>query len=241
MEELRLRRFSACLLLLLTPLFLSASDTVRLAAEDSWPPFATENGDGISRTIIEKAYAYSDTKVEFVVVPYARALSMVESGEVDGAFNVTKQASTETKFAFGELPLLNVSASFYYPRNGNLNYQSIADVPNGTSIATIIGYEYGDAYSAHKHRFEESRVASQEQIIKLLMSKRVDMAIMFDEVASFTLEQMQLKPDSIDKGNINHTSDIYVAFNKKLADSKKIRALDKGLKAINAESAFITP
>lgn len=235
-----MRRFGLSFLLLFSWL-ASAGDTVRLAVENSWPPFAKDDGEGISRTIIEKAYSFSDVKVEFVVVPYARALSMAEAGEVDGAFNVTKQKSTEDTFTFGKMPLLNVSASFYYPKNSQLDYQSISEVPKGTRIATIIGYEYGDRYTEHQDKFEESRVASQTQIIKLLMSNRVDMAIMFDEVASYTLEEMKLTLNSIKKGKINHTSEIYVAFNKELAGSNKVIQLDKGLKIISSGSAFITP
>ena len=221
--------------------FLSTAKTVKLAVEDSWPPFADKLGEGISKSIITKAYAYSGIEVEYIVVPYARALSMAEQGEVDGAFNVTKQDSTTAIFAFGNEPLLNVSASFYYPKNSTLNFNTSADIPSGTKVATIIGYEYGDGYSKHQHRFLESRVASQTQIVKLLQSKRVDMAIMFDEVAAHTLEEMGLTEQSIRRGKINHTSDIYVAFNKRLAGSKKIKNLDVGLKAIRQESAFITP
>lgn len=217
------------------------ANVVKLAAEDSWPPFAKQDGSGISKAIIEKAYAYSGTKVEFVTVPYARALLMAEQGKVHGAFNVTKQASTEDLYAFGELPLLKVSASFYYPPNSKHNYKSLAEIPNDTAIATIIGYEYGNEYEKHKKRFSESRVSSQTQIIKMLMIGRLDMAIMFDEVAAYTLGEMGLSKDAIVKGEINHTSDIYIAFNKELKNSEIIKKLDLGLKAIEQESAYITP
>ena len=218
-----------------------AAESVKLAVEDSWPPFAKRNGEGISKTIIEKAYSYSGTKVEFVVVPYARALNMAEAGEVDGAFNVSKQTSTEKLFHFGKEPLLNVSASFYYRPSSKLNYQSVNDIPSGTKIATILGYEYGDDYTKNQSRFTESRVATQRQIVKMLLSGRVDMAIMFDDVASYTLEEMGFQPAVLKRGALNHTSEIYVAFNKKLAGSNKVQLLDKGLKAIKNESAFITP
>jgi polar amino acid transport system substrate-binding protein len=220
---------------------LKAQETVILAAEDSWPPFAKSNGEGISKSIIEKAYAYSGMDVQFVIVPYARALNMAQAGEVDGAFNVTKQGSTEAKFHFGEEPLLRVSASFYYSPSSKLNYKSVSEIPEGTKIATILGYEYGDSYTQNQARFTESRVATQQQIVKLLLSGRVDMAIMFDEVASYTIDEMGFEQSVLRKGALNHTSEIYVAFNKKLKGSEKVRKLDLGLKAIRDESAFVTP
>lgn len=217
------------------------SEVITLAAENSWPPFAKKDGSGISKTIIEKAYGYSGHTVKFITVPYARALNMAKRGSVDGAFNVTKQASTEADFAFGERALLKVSASFYYPKASKLSYTNSNSIPRGTSVATIIGYEYGDNYEKNRERFDEVRVATQAQIVNLLKAGRVDMAIMFDEVASFTLEQMKLPAGEIKKGHINHTSDIYVAFNKSLANSSIIKDLDLGLKAIGKESAYITP
>lgn len=217
------------------------AEVVKLAAEDSWPPFAKPDGSGISKAIIEKAYSYTGTKVEFVTVPYARALLMAEQGKVHGAFNVAKQASTESSYAFGEYPLLQVSASFYYPPNSELDYSELSDIPDNTSVATIIGYEYGNQYEAHKGRFLESKVSSQRQIIKMLMIGRIDMAIMYDDVAAYTLDEMGIDKSDIIRGKLSHTSDIYIAFNKELANSEVISKLDIGLKAIEQETMCATP
>ncbi len=208
-----------------------AQTSITLAVENSWPPYADQNGNGISKQILQKALAHQGVQVSFVTVPYARALHLAEIGKVDGAFNVTKQASTLKKFAFGQEPILIASASYYYSKNTRFDYKSVTDIPSGTSIAVILGYEYGDKYEQQRHRFDEVKVSSQEQIIKLLRSNRVDMAIMFDEVASYYLKQMQLSEHAISKGHINHTSDIYVAFNKEKALEDVIKKLDSGLKA----------
>jgi polar amino acid transport system substrate-binding protein len=106
-----------------------------------------------------------DVKVHIYVLPYARALKMTESGELDGVFNVTKQASTIEKFNFHQTPLLNANASFYYPLDSRLNYKSINEIPDSTTIALIINYEYEDKYEATRDRFNEVRVSKQKQII----------------------------------------------------------------------------
>lgn len=207
-----------------------ADEKLLLAAEDSWPPFSRSDGEGISQQIIKKACATAGINVEFIVVPYARALQMVKANEVDGAFNVTKQQSTLSEFKFGQEPLLQAPASFYYPSHSQLNFKSISDVPNNTVIALILGYEYGELYEANRQRFKEIRVSNQTQIINLLLRNRVDMAIMFDDVAEYYLSQMQLANDSIKKGNLNHVSDIYVAFNRSPELQSVIDKLDTGLR-----------
>jgi polar amino acid transport system substrate-binding protein len=46
------------------------------------------------------------------------------------------------------------------------------------------------------------------------------MAIIFDEVAKDTMTNMGLKHSSIKQGQINHQSDIYVAFSKNVTAKK---------------------
>ena len=217
------------------PAVSTAEYRVKLAVENSWPPYSNGSGDGISMDIIQLAFDKVGVDVEFVVVPYARALRMTQSGEVDGAFNVTKQNSTIDNFVFGEVPILQANASFYYHKESNLNFNTVDEIPAGTSIALIIDYEYGELYEKSRKRFNEVRVSSQIQIIKLLQLKRVDMAIMFDGVAKHYLSELELSEDEIKQGKTNHTSDIYVAFNKRKELGKVIALLDEGLLKMSAE------
>lgn len=209
-----------------------SASKVTLAVENSWPPYSDSQGNGLSKNIIKKAYQAVNIDVDFIVVPYARALHMVKIGSVDGAFNVTKQANTERVFSFGEEPLLQAKASFYYHKNSMLDFSSAKNIPDNTIIALILGYEYGDTFQKNKHRFQEIRVATQEQVINLIQKKRVDMAIMFDEVAKDTMTNIGLAHSAIKQGQINHQSDIYVAFNKKHETTNVIKLLDKGLRLI---------
>jgi len=206
-----------------------AQESIMLAVENSWPPYANEKGDGISKEIIKRAYNSVNVKVEFIVAPYARAVLMAENGEVDGVFNVTKQKSTLDMLNFGKTPILQVSASFYYHKNSEMNFNSVNDIPEEASVGVIIGYEYGDDYQKNKDRFINVQVSKQEQLIKLLMSKRIDMAIMFDDVAKAKLSKMGLIQHDIKKGEVNHISDIYVAFSKKKNTRIAMKLLDQGL------------
>lgn len=208
---------------------LTAGESILLAVENSWPPYADKNGNGISKDIIKAAYNSVGVEVEFIAVPYARALKMAELGQVDGAFNVTKQLSTMEKFNFGHSPILQASASFYYHKESPLNFSSSNDIPTGSSIGLIIGYEYGDLYEKNKSRFTEFRVTNQVQLIELIRNNRIDLAIMFDEVAKFKLKEMALEQTVIKKGLVNHISDIYVAFSKVKDTKNAVKLLDAGL------------
>jgi polar amino acid transport system substrate-binding protein len=206
-----------------------AQESIILAVENSWPPYANENGSGISKEIIQTAYNSVNVKVEFIVVPYARAVLMAENGEVDGVFNVTKQKSTIDILNFGEAPILQASASFYYHKNSEMNFNSVNDIPKEISVGVIIGYGYGHNYQKNKDRFVKVEVSKQEQLIKLLMSKRIDMAIMYDDVVTAKLSKMGFSQHDIKKGDVNHIIDIYVAFSKKKNTRIAMKLLDQGL------------
>jgi polar amino acid transport system substrate-binding protein len=204
-----------------------AVETLTLAAENSWPPYSDKNG--ISKDIIQAAYKAVNVKVKFIAVPYARALKMTELGQVDGVFNVTKQKNTTDIFNFGNTPIFQATASFYYRHDSTINFTSTNEIPNGTSVGVIIGYEYGDNYEANKGRFSEVRVANQIQLIELLIKKRIEVAIMFDEVVKSKLEEMGLTLKAIKKGETNHKSNIYVAFSKLKNTHHAMKLLDEGL------------
>jgi polar amino acid transport system substrate-binding protein len=208
----------------------AALETITLAAENSWPPYSDEAGNGISKKIIQAAYNAVNIHVKFIVVPYARALKMAKNGQVDGAFNVTKQKSTVDLFNFGEIPILQANASFYYHNDTLINFTSADDISKKTSVGVIIGYEYGDNYEKNRNRFKEVRVANQIQLIKLLKKKRIDVAIMFDDVVKSKLSDMGLQPNDIRKGKLHQKSDIYVAFSKSKNTRNAMKMLDKGLK-----------
>ncbi|UUO24816.1 amino acid ABC transporter substrate-binding protein [Colwellia sp. M166] len=215
-----------------------AKEVIMLGVENSWPPYSDSDGNGISKDIITKAFRAVELEVEFVVLPYARALKMTKDGILDGAFNVTKQISTIKQFNFHDVPFLKASASFYYPPNSSLDYQRLADIPDDIIIGLIIGYEYGDDYEKHRQRFNEVRLAKQSQIIEMLQSKRIDMAIMFDEVAAYSLQQLNLSSSVIKQGAINHISDIYIAFSKSRDTDNIIKAFESGLKKLNNEAVY---
>jgi polar amino acid transport system substrate-binding protein len=223
-----IRNLASIIILVLSQNCL-AIESITLAAENSWPPYSDKNGNGISKSIIQAAYKAMNVEVKFIAVPYSRALKMTEHGQVDGAFNVTKQKSTIEKFNFGDIPILQATASFYYHNDSTVNFTSTNEIPDSTSVGVIIGYEYGNNYERNKSRFKEVAVANQEQLIQLLKKGRIEVAIMFDEIVKNKLESMGLRANDIRKGQVNHKSDIYVAFSKSKDTRDALKLLNEGL------------
>lgn len=217
----------------------SPAPVLRVGAEDGWPPYADAQGRGLSTDIVKAAFAAAGLEVNIETKPYARVLRELDSGHLDAGYNVVPQMSTEQRFIFGSVPVLTATVSFYYPPGAVKSYQSVADIPTGTRIASIIDYEYGDRYEAQRGRFREYKVMRQSQIIRMLMAGRVEMAIMYDRVAEHTLKRMDLPADTVVRGSLNRTSNVYVAFSRKNPRSAEYAArLDEGLLKIRQDGTY---
>lgn len=218
---------------------VKSDQVVRIAAENSWPPFSGRRGLGLSQKIASEAFAVTGYRLDLIVVPYARALRLVDQGEVDGCWNVTRQANTEERFHFGTEPLLQADVSFIYRANNVYDFTTIADIPTGTKIGVIIGYEYGDEFELHKDRFQITSVPSQKSLLYMLSAGRFDMVLMFDEVFAFKLAELKLKPAGYVKGNNFYRSDIFIAFNASSPRSHILsQALDKGLQYLHKTGRY---
>ena len=209
-----------------------ASDPVRihLGAENSWPPYSDANGEGISTRLIKAAFAKSNLTATFQVLPYARVLHDLESGKIDGGYNVTLQSTTKDKYIFGKEPLIKVEAYWFFIPGTHPTVKSIENIPSTFRVGVIRDYEYGDIYENHRHRFKEIQVSQQSQIIRMLKQGRIDAAVMFDREAEFALKEMNWDTTIFDKRFLNHSGDVYLAFSPKNPRARWLAEhLDKGL------------
>lgn len=211
---------------------------IRIAAEDNWPPFSDHQGRGLSEQLVKAAFANQGYQITTVVVPYARALYSTRQGDTDACWNVTRQHNTEQEFTLNKIPLFTADSSFYYylkPRP----YPSVAQIPNGAVVGVILGYEYGDLYEQHKHRFHLVQVSTHTQLIGLLNSGKLDLAIFFDDVLRYYLRQEGIKAQHIQRGKLNYRSEIYLAFSKdNPQSSKRAAALDAGITELKKSGVY---
>jgi polar amino acid transport system substrate-binding protein len=212
---------------------------IHLGAEDSWPPYSDAQGQGISTNLIKAAFAKVGLTPTFQVLPYSRVLHDLQSGKIDGGYNVTLQATTKDKYIFGEVPLANVKAYWFFIPGKHPNIKSIADVPEEFRVGVIRNYEYGDVYEQHRPRFAEVQVSQQSQIIRMLKQERIDAAVMFEREAEFALKEMKLDATIFDKRFLNHQGDVYVAFSHKSPRARWLaQQLDKGLLMIKETGEY---
>ncbi len=218
---------------------LDKTISIRLGAEDSWPPYSNEHGQGISTELIKAAFAKSGVTPGFQTLPYARVLHDLDSGKIDGGYNVTLQSTTKNRFLFGAVPLLSVESYWFFKPDSFADIKRIEDIPVKFRVGIIRDYEYGDIYEQHRHRFTEIQLTQQSQIIRMLQQGRIDAAVMFDREAEFALDKMGLDQSTLEKRFLNHRGDVYLAFSHKSPRAIWLaQEFDKGLLMLKASGEY---
>lgn len=216
---------------------ITNKQTIKLAAEDNWAPFARATGTGISHSLINSAFSRVGIDVNSIVVPYSRGLVMAQKGLVDGVFNLVKEKSTQDHFIFGNEPLFSATASFYQNTNSPIQVSDKWQLPPNTKVGIIDGYEYGDQLLLLPN-IHILKLSNHNQLINLLLLDRIDLAIMYDLVAEQYIGQMGVSAD-IKQTFTNHTGQVYLAFSKKNPEAESLaKLLDSGLNALKQDGSY---
>jgi len=199
---------------------------------------------GFSSHIIEESFARQGHKVEFVFLPWKRALLEAKLGHYDASSWWVYSEERAADFIFSDAVLERTVAFLY---NKNINYEfdwKDMDDLSGMRIGLTRGYHYTDELvafrKAKKALFEE--VNTDEQNLRRLLLGRIDIFPM-NVVAGMELLRTKFAPDVIDQLNfhprpLNTTSGLLL-FPKVNKRSKQIRNIfNTGLKSIREDGTY---
>ncbi|MAD74034.1 MAG: hypothetical protein CML20_04420 [Rheinheimera sp.] len=142
---------------------------------------AVEGKEGFVIDILRDALATRNHTMNFTIVPYKRALSMVRSGEAHALPDIYKADAPDLITGNSILRLGN--NQFFVRHDSDWRYSSPASW-NDIVIGVIDGYTYADKafddYLKQQKNIENSKVVfiggeqAYKRLIKLLLSKRID-------------------------------------------------------------------
>lgn len=210
---------------------------ISLAAEDSWPPFADQYGKGVSHQLIHAAFEQVGITVDTILVPYSRGLKMASEGSVDGVFNVAKLKQRQDDYRFGEQALFISHSLFFHSKSRPMLAKSKSQLTSGTRIGKVKGFYYGGEIDT-LNQVEFVDVDNQYQLINLLLTGKIDGALMYQEVAQRYIQQMKVSDDIIPAFD-NQQNMIFLAFSKQTPHSQRLASVfDLGLKKLKNNGSY---
>lgn len=192
---------------------LQASDTVRIVSLE-WPPFAGKNlpGGGSSLKLIRDVFAKSGIRVEYVFLPWNRALTQFMQGHFDAIapeyYNRHRQKACHFSRGFQSSPL-----GFLTPKAVEVTWRELSDLRDRV-IGTVAGYantiEFDQLVDQGVLRVEP--VSNDETNILKVANGRIPMAVIDANVLDYLLRHQPRLQGLREK----------VHFNKKILESKQL-------------------
>ncbi len=205
---------------------MAISDEISLVA-DPWCPYNCvpgSNAPGILIEIAQRAFKNTDHKLQYINMPWQRAIRTVEIGRYHG---IVGTGLKETPgFIFSETPIATVQHTFYVKKNDPWKFKNIKSLANRT-VGVIRGYSYGDfeqkyirKYSRDGHRLLiVSGAKPLNRLMKLLIKGRIDTLIEDRVVFQYMMRSTETR-HTIKSAGIYMSEDIYIAFSPQKKTSR---------------------
>ena len=156
---------------------------------DDYVPYTIVDGknvSGVVTDIVAAALKAEGHTVSFVAAPWARAMSMAESGEATGTMPWFKTPEREEKFLYSEA-VIDAKNVIFFRKGGKLTkdlaWESYADLA-AYRMGGVIGYWYVEGFKRAGIKLQF--VKRDEQNVKKLDAERID-AFITDELVGRAL------------------------------------------------------
>lgn len=182
------RAFQPCALaaLLLPAATMASAEKLEIMVEDAAAPWSQADGTGVANDIVKAAFAAAGVDVQLRTVSYARCKYEVMTGEEAACFSMSADPALDGKVVMSQRPLFHPTPQYFHNPQRPLPAKSETEIPPGTIVGIVDGYEYPPAVAELQHRgVVLEPIGSESANLKKLASGRIDVAlVMLDELKS---------------------------------------------------------
>lgn len=224
---------------------VSAQDCIeiKVSGSNSWKPisFVNENKSqflGVAfdvLTVVFKKLAVRLTPV--VDLPWARAMILMESGELDVMAGIYKTPARLENFYFTQA-FLTESLNIYVLKNKGFHYREFSDLV-GKRADMIIGSSNGKKFDAFaKKNLDLHPVSTREQQFQRLVRERTDYVILDSYTANWVLKKLSLSEDIVPLSKPLIENSIYFALAKKSACANLLPEINLILRSMEQDGSL---
>lgn len=172
------------------------SSVIRVAVSFSIPPWVIQDSDsGIELEILRAAVDGKGYTIKPVYVPFERAFSMFNEGQVDALINARPNSVEGGFYSDIVVYFHNVAISLThraFPRRIPISYLQTARVVAFQRARDFLGDEFAEVARSNPNYQE---IANQQLQINLLFFRDADFIVMEREIFKFYREQALAAPD----------------------------------------------
>jgi ABC-type amino acid transport substrate-binding protein len=153
-------------------------ETIDIGVEDAAAPWSQPDGTGYANDLVRAAFDAVDVDVRMHVLPYARCKQHVVKGELIACVSMSPAPELRGVVRFSAKPLF-VFACDFFENSARPLPGRIEDFPPGTTVGTVLAYEYPPEMLARlRRRGAILEPASTEEInLRKLAAGRIAAAV----------------------------------------------------------------
>lgn len=223
---------------------LYAEDAPIKLATQEYPPYIVQDGNsakGLTVDIVKEVFSRMKRNISLEFYPWARALAVLESGQVDGLFTIKRTPERESTMLFPNESLISQDYVFFVLKNSKITFDGDLSKLNEVSIGVVDKTSYGGKFdtAAKNGEFKKLDPASNnEMTFKKLLAGRVDAVICSRLVGIEFLEQL----GGLDKVKVAgppvETLVSYLVFSRKRDNTQLAAAFDKAISSMKKDGTM---
>ncbi|EGR9006071.1 TPA: transporter substrate-binding domain-containing protein [Vibrio vulnificus] len=210
-----------------------------------YPPYIETRGDvvsGVAVTLVEHVFAKLQQPIKITVLPWARALNYIESGQADAIFTIFKTEQRERFADFSEQVLFRQNISLIQMDNGPVDASQIEQRAfKQRTLCVVNKVSYGaimdDAINTNQFK-SVIRQNSAEQCALMLSAGRVDLWVSNEFGARSVIASLGLSQQLEILMPPMQTTLSYIAFSKQNQHSELCQRFDLELLKMKQDGSY---
>ncbi len=206
--------------------------TLTVSGSNQWHPIAYSNEDntlalGIAYDVTQELAKALNLPISFdVKMPWARAMKMLDEGEIDMMAGVYLTKQRTDKYLF-TLPVTNDTLNVFVKRGNEFNYQKFKDLA-GKRIDLIRGTSLGNEFDSYMqgHLVISEMNTFSQQMARLNVG-RSDIVVLDPFTAASVLKELKLSKDIVMLKKPVVVNPVHLIFSKKSPCVKHLDAMNK--------------
>lgn len=154
---------------------------------------------GLAWEVVLKSFQRRNYRVELYIVPWARAMKMLEQDLVDAIFPAVKTPERQEKFSFSKQVVYPANGLLLYSLKGKLSEDYLPNLKE-LRIGVVRSFSYGKRWSeiSQQYQLKVSEMRSLPHAFKMLENNRIDVLPGYELSHDYYLQQ-QSKVHLFDK------------------------------------------
>lgn len=221
----------------------ASGETLVFAVTDTQPTAYPVNGKpaGILVELVTEAFRRAGHTVEIKFMPWARCLTDVRAGRVDGIFSVFKLAGREQWLLFSQEVLIRQQIVFFSRPDSQVVFDGRLHSVRDVKIGIINDTSYGAIFDSALKQGVLSQIDKANNIesnLRKLVAGRVDLIVSYDFVALQAAEHIHLRENIRQLSPAIDLVPGYLAFTR-VRDFKKLSdAFDVQLALMKQDGSY---